>query len=91
MVFSTLIGVLNRIGVDWSRAVNITTDSTPSMIGKKAGVATKFKEKVSGGREFWSFHCISHQEALCCKSSQMDHIMQVVVPGAQPGFLLGGG
>jgi len=81
MVFSTLVGVLNRVGVDWSRAVSITTDSAPSMVGKKAGVATKFKEKVrvvSGGREFWTFHCISHQEALCCKSSKMDHIMQVV-------------
>ena len=77
MIFSTLVGVLN-----WSRAVSITTDSAPSMIGKKAGIATKFKEKVrvvSGGREFWTFHCISHQEALCCKSSKMDHIIQVVV------------
>jgi len=60
MVFSTLVGVLNRVGVDWSRAVSITTDSAPSMIGKKAGVATKFKEKVrvvSGGRDFWTIHC----------------------------------
>jgi len=74
--------VLNRVGVDWSRAVSITTDSAPSMMGKKAGVATKYKEKVrivSGERELWTFHCISHQEALCCKSSKMDRIMQVVV------------
>jgi len=50
-IFNTLVGVLNRVGVDWSRAVCITTDSTPSMIGTKAGVATKFREKgqvVSG-------------------------------------------
>ena len=82
MIFSTLVEVLNRVGVDWSRAVSITTDSAPSMIEKQAGVVTKFKEKVrvvSGGREFWTFHYISHQEALCCKSSKMDHIMQVVV------------
>jgi len=52
------------------------------MIGKKAGVVTKFREKVqavSGGREFWTFHCILHQEALCCKSLKMNHVMQVVV------------
>jgi len=69
MVFSTFVGVLNRVGVDWSRAVSITTDSAPSMIRKKAGVATKFKEKVrvvSGGREFGHFtvfrtrrHCVA--------------------------------
>jgi len=55
MIFSTLVEVLNRVGVDWSRAVSITTDSAPSMIEKQAGVVTKFKEKVrvvSGGREF---------------------------------------
>jgi len=37
--------VLNRVRVDWSRAVSIATDSAPSLIGKKAGVATKFGEK----------------------------------------------
>jgi len=45
-IFNSLVGVLNRVGVDWSRAVCITTDSEPSVIGKKAGVATKFREKV---------------------------------------------
>jgi len=51
------------------------------MIGEKAGVAKKFREKVQvvRGREFWTFHCTLHQEALCCKSSKMDHVMKVVV------------
>jgi len=44
-IFNALIGVLNRVGVDWSRAVSITTGGAPSMIRKKAGVATKFREK----------------------------------------------
>ena len=81
-VFNSLVGALNRVGVDWSRAVRIATDGAPSMIGKKAGVVTKFREKVqavSGRHEFWTFHCILHQEALCCKSLKMDHVMQVVV------------
>ena len=53
-VFNSL-GALNRVGVDWSRAVSIATDGAPSMIGKKAGVVTTFREKVqavSGGHEF---------------------------------------
>ena len=44
-IFNSLLGVLKRVGVDWSRAVSIATNSAPSMIGKKAGVATKFREK----------------------------------------------
>jgi len=45
-IFNALVGVMNRVGVDWSRAASIATDSTPSMIWKKAGVATKFREKI---------------------------------------------
>jgi len=81
-IFNSLLGVLNRVGVDWSRAVSIVTDRAPSMIGKKAGVAPKLREKaqvVSGGRELWTFHSIPHQEALCCKSLKVDHVMEVVV------------
>jgi len=44
-IFNSLLGVLNRVGVDWSRAVSIAPNIAPSMIGKKAGVATIFREK----------------------------------------------
>ena len=44
-IFNSLLGVLNRVRVDWSRAVSIATNSAPSVIGEKAGVATKFREK----------------------------------------------
>jgi len=42
-IFNSLLGVLNRVRVDWSRAVSIATNSAPSVIGKKAGVTTKFR------------------------------------------------
>jgi len=41
-IFNSLVGVLNRMGIYWCRAVGIATDSTPSMIAKKAG-ATKVR------------------------------------------------
>lgn len=81
-IFGSVVAALDRVGVDWSRAVSLATDGAPSMVGKKAGVATKFKDKVqalNGGDRFWTFHCILHQEALCCKSLKMDHVMEVVV------------
>lgn len=81
-IFRSVVGALDRVGVDWSRAVSLATDGAPSMIGKKAGVVTKFREKVQAanrGGDFWTFHCILHQEALCCKSLKMDHVMEVVV------------
>ena len=81
-IFTALIGALERVGVDWSRVVSLATDGVPSMTGRKAGIGTKFREKVqdtNGGCDFWTFHCILHQEALCCKSLRMNNVMEVVV------------
>ena len=81
-IFSSLTGALDKVESDWSHAVSLATDGTPSMVGRKAGVATKFRDKVqtaNGRQAFWVFHCILHQEAICCKTLKMDHVMSVVV------------
>jgi len=44
-IFNSLIGVLNRVGVDWSCADSIATDSTPSMIGKKQVLRQNLEKK----------------------------------------------
>lgn len=36
--YFSLIGALNRLEVDWSRAVSMVMDGAPSMVRKKAGV-----------------------------------------------------
>ena len=81
-LFVSLVGALDKLEVDWSRAVSVATDGAPSMIGRKAGVVVKLREKVNAANPeqvFWNFHCILHQEALCCKSLKMDHVMRVVI------------
>lgn len=81
-IFTILVGALDRLGVNWSCVVSLATDGAPSMIGKKAGVVTKFREKVqtaNGGCDFGTFHCILHQEALSSKSLKMDNVMKVVI------------
>ena len=80
-IFNSLVGALDNIGVDWARAVSIATDGAPSMTGKRVGVVAKLKEKVNaanGGHDFHTFHCIIHEEALCCKTLKMKHVMEVV-------------
>ena len=81
-LFVSFVGALDKLEVDWSRAVSVATDSAPSMIGRKVGVVVKLREKVNAANPeqvFWNFHCILHQEALCCKSLKMDHVMHVVI------------
>lgn len=34
-IFTALIGLLERIGVDWSCIVSLAIDGAPSMMGKK--------------------------------------------------------
>ena len=36
-------------------------------------------QNANGRHDFWTFHCILHQEALCSKSLRIDNIMKVVV------------
>ena len=40
-IFSSLVRVLDKVGVDWTRAVSLGTDGAPSTFGRKAGLATK--------------------------------------------------
>ena len=77
MMDTTTAADIFRVRVDQSCAVSLATDCAPSVIQKKAGVATKFREKVetaNGGCDLWTFHCILHQEVLYCKSLKMDNI-----------------
>ena len=46
-IFNSLVGMLNKVGVDWSRAVSVVTDSAPSVMGKKQ-VLRQNLEKSTG-------------------------------------------
>ena len=52
------------------------------MVGRKASVATKLKEKLqamnNSDQKIHSIHCIIHREVLCSKILKMDHVMDVV-------------
>ncbi|XP_051278312.1 coiled-coil domain-containing protein 183-like isoform X1 [Dicentrarchus labrax] len=52
---------LDLIGLDWARGVSMATDRAPSMIGKKAGVVTKFREAVVNQRKSWSTEILHSQ------------------------------
>jgi len=44
-IFNSLVRVLNRVGVDWPRAVSIATDSASSMMGKKQVLRQNLEKK----------------------------------------------
>ena len=44
-IFNSLVRVLNRVEVDWPRAVSIATDSASSMMGKKQVLRQNLEKK----------------------------------------------
>lgn len=52
--------------IDLGKLVSITTDGAPSMVGKDRGLVALMR-KEDAFPDFFAYHCILHQEQLCCK------------------------
>ena len=82
IVLNLLGDTLDKTGVDWMKNGSVATDGAPQMVGRKAGMATKFKEKllaVNSGHQIHSVHCIIHREVLCSNTLKTDHVMDVII------------
>lgn len=60
------------------RLVSITTDGTPSMTGRHSGFIAHCK-KDPDFPKIVNYHCVIHQQAICAKVLEFDHIMRPVV------------
>ncbi|XP_076032983.1 general transcription factor II-I repeat domain-containing protein 2A-like [Oratosquilla oratoria] len=72
------------MGVDWMKTVSLATDGAPQMVGRKAGVATKLKEKTTNcklrpSNLQYSLHSSERSVLLCSKILDMDHIMDIAI------------
>lgn len=68
-------------GLSWNKLTSITTDGGKNMSGHNKGVVGRVNSKLqeSGFELPYIFHCIIHQEALCCKVLWWKEIMDNVV------------
>ncbi|CAJ1079930.1 PREDICTED: general transcription factor II-I repeat domain-containing protein 2-like, partial [Xyrichtys novacula] len=51
---------------DLGKLVSVTTDGAPSMVGRETGLVALLRKELEVPN-FLSYHCIIHQEQLCCK------------------------
>ncbi|KAL1279362.1 hypothetical protein QQF64_026035 [Cirrhinus molitorella] len=74
----TLMNVVEKADLQLSKLTAITTDGAPAMLGSEKGLVglCKSDERFP---EFWTFHCIVHQEHLVSKKLNLDHIMKPVL------------
>lgn len=79
--FEEVCKCATEINLLWDRLVGLTTDGAPAMSGKKNGLVDWIREKMreeNCAGELSVYHCIIHQESLCAKALQMEHVMTTV-------------
>ena len=79
-IFKAMSDAIDAMGLGWDKLCGVATDGAPAMTGERKGMASMVFDKVREcGGEAFKFHCIIHQEALCAKTIQPGHVMEVVV------------
>ena len=60
--------------------MGLTTDGAPAMCGQISELVGRIQEKMreEGEGEPTAYHRIIHQEALCGKTLQMEHVMSSI-------------
>jgi hypothetical protein len=59
------------------KLVSITTDGAPAMTSENAGLIGLCK-KDPAFLDYFSYHCVVHQQALCIKVIDFQHVMSIV-------------
>ncbi|KAM6965926.1 general transcription factor II-I repeat domain-containing protein 2A-like [Tautogolabrus adspersus] len=73
-IFNTVQSVVSEFG-GFDKLSAVVTDGAPSMQGKHTGFAGLLQQS---GVDCPILHCIIHQEALCAKSMNFSHVMDLV-------------
>jgi hypothetical protein len=80
-LFRHLEQALVSMQLPWEKLVSVTTDGGRNMSGQNKGLVGRIKTKLA---EICCdmplfFHCIVHQEALCCKVLAWKEVMDIVI------------
>ena len=76
-LFSALKTCMEKSNMDWAKLDSICTDGCPAMTGKRAGCLVLLEQFLE--QPLLKHHCIIHHEALCGKSLELKHVMNVMV------------
>ncbi|KAJ8891567.1 hypothetical protein PR048_004095 [Dryococelus australis] len=78
-IFEEVYCFLERFNLPLSKLVCVPTDGAPSMMGKCNGFVTRLlakQKEVSPESKLHHIHCIIHQDVLCSKTVQMEHVLK---------------
>ncbi|KAG7174262.1 General transcription factor II-I repeat domain-containing protein 2A-like 3, partial [Homarus americanus] len=72
-IFDKVKSCLENLQLDSSKLITVCTDGAPSMIGKVVGTTTLLENFLN--RPLLKYHCSIHQESLCGKTLNLQHVM----------------
>ncbi|XP_076684338.1 general transcription factor II-I repeat domain-containing protein 2-like [Andrena cerasifolii] len=73
---------VDNISLDWAKLVSITTSGSPAMMEKYVGFVDSLRKKLKSlavPRDISVVHSMLHQQNLCAKSIELQHVMSVVI------------
>ena len=81
-IFEEVSKRITEMSLPWGNLVGSTTDGAPAMCGQKSGLVSRIQEKMweEDAGELTVYHCIIHQEGLCGKALQVEHVMSTLKP-----------
>lgn len=80
-LFRNLEQAMVSMQLPWHKLVSVTTDGGRNMSGQNKGLVGRIRTKLEeiGCDIPLFFHCIIHQEALCCRVLAWKEIMDIVI------------
>jgi hypothetical protein len=72
---------LASLELSWEELRSVTTDGGKNMCGSKTGIVGRIcKEVMQVGSETpIVFHCVIHQEALCCQILSLKDLVDIII------------
>ena len=79
-IFEEVSKCITRMSLPWDKLKEMTTDGAPAMCGQKSKLIGRAQEKMrkEDASELTVYHCIIHQEILCGKALQMEHVVSSI-------------
>lgn len=77
-VYQVFKSFVDKVSLPLQKLVSVTTDGVPSIIGSNVGFVAQCKNDPVF-LQFINYHCIIHQQVLCSKVINYEHIMKVIV------------
>ncbi|XP_078041913.1 general transcription factor II-I repeat domain-containing protein 2-like isoform X1 [Augochlora pura] len=81
-IVSCVEEAIEQNNLDWCKLVAVATDGTPAMVDSHAGFVGCLQSKLRNlavPQDVVAIHAIIHQESLCVKCIQFNHVTSIVV------------